>query len=189
MLPQFVETPRSAGYGFGASVTGAGLILLPATLVTVLSGPLAGRLEHRFGPKLPLVVGGAIGICGYLTICLLNAHQPAMYPALLMLGIGMGVGYAVLPHVIVLAVPHEHTGGASGINVIARNIGGATGIQIGATVLAAHIPAGGVFPSHGGYLLTFWLLAAAAVCATIGSALIPTRRPVPAPSPAAARLA
>ena len=29
LLPQFVETPASAGYGFGASVTGAGLFLLP----------------------------------------------------------------------------------------------------------------------------------------------------------------
>ena len=31
LIPQFVEMPKSTGYGFGASVTEAGLFLLPAT--------------------------------------------------------------------------------------------------------------------------------------------------------------
>ncbi len=29
-LPEFLQTPTSAGYGFGASITRSGLILLPA---------------------------------------------------------------------------------------------------------------------------------------------------------------
>ena len=32
LLPQFVETPTARGYGFGASVTQAGLFLVPTTL-------------------------------------------------------------------------------------------------------------------------------------------------------------
>jgi MFS family permease len=184
-LPQFVETPHAAGYGFGASVTAAAIILLPANLVTALGGPLAGRLERRFSPKLPLFGGGAIGIVGYLMISLLSAHRPALYPAMFLLGIGMGVGYAVLPHVIVRSVPREHTGGASGINVIARNIGGATGIQVGATVLAAHTAAGRLFPTHSGFTLVFWLLAGAAICATAGTLAIPTHRRSPAAQPQA----
>src|SRR3954470_11884175 len=47
-LPEFVQTPRSSGYGFGASVTESGIFLLPncATmfLVSLAAAPLARRL-------------------------------------------------------------------------------------------------------------------------------------------------
>ena len=33
LIPQFVELPESTGYGFGASVTGGGLFLLPTTVL------------------------------------------------------------------------------------------------------------------------------------------------------------
>ena len=39
LIPQFVETPTSTCYGFGASVTEAGLFLLPATVAMLLAGP------------------------------------------------------------------------------------------------------------------------------------------------------
>src|SRR5262249_45100937 len=45
LLPEFVETPSHVGYGFGASVTGAGPLLVPATLAMLIlaapSGPPA----------------------------------------------------------------------------------------------------------------------------------------------------
>ena len=31
LIPQFVETPKSNGYGFGSSVTQAGIFLIPST--------------------------------------------------------------------------------------------------------------------------------------------------------------
>src|SRR3954471_4579537 len=36
LLPQFTEPPTSAGYGFGASVTQAGLFLLPSTVMMLV---------------------------------------------------------------------------------------------------------------------------------------------------------
>ena len=38
LLPEYVETPARAGYGFGASVTGAGLFLLPSTIAMLIVG-------------------------------------------------------------------------------------------------------------------------------------------------------
>src|SRR5262249_19044842 len=38
LLPEFVETPARVGYGFGASVTGAGLFLVPSTLAMLVAG-------------------------------------------------------------------------------------------------------------------------------------------------------
>src|SRR5206468_10365952 len=60
LIPQFVEAPSSAGYGFHASVTAAGLFLLPSTLGMLLISPLAGRLANVVGSKVPLVVGALL---------------------------------------------------------------------------------------------------------------------------------
>src|SRR5437764_2718714 len=59
LLPELVETPSHVGYGFGASVTGAGLFLLPATIAMLVAGAQTGRLERRFGSKPPLLAGAA----------------------------------------------------------------------------------------------------------------------------------
>jgi MFS family permease len=189
VVPQFVETPSTAGYGFGASITAAGLFLLPGTITMSFGGPIAGRLEHRFGPKRPLIVGGVLTTVGFVLIAVLHADPWSIYVAFVLLGVGMGVGYAVLPHLIVQAVPHEHTGAATGINVIARNIGGAIGIQVGATVIAASAASGSQLPTAGGYIGAFWLLAGlGGVGALLGAATIPTRRtatPSPSIEPAA----
>src|SRR3954464_6625265 len=49
LLPELVQEPASTGYGFGASVTAAGLFLLPATIAIVVVGQMAGLLERRIG--------------------------------------------------------------------------------------------------------------------------------------------
>ncbi|MEZ0069840.1 MFS family permease [Streptacidiphilus sp. MAP12-20] len=67
-LPGFAQTPRSAGYGFGTSVTGAGLLMLPMLVAMFGSGVLSGRLEPRIGAKRLLVAGTVLGAvaCGFL---------------------------------------------------------------------------------------------------------------------------
>ena len=49
LIPQFAQAPESTGYGFGFSVTQAGLILTPAAVAQLLAGPLAGRLGVVIG--------------------------------------------------------------------------------------------------------------------------------------------
>ena len=41
-LPEFVQTPSSAGYGFGASITRSGLLLLPSAVTMFITGMFAG---------------------------------------------------------------------------------------------------------------------------------------------------
>src|SRR2546421_11621589 len=59
LLPELVQEPVSTGYGFGASVTAAGLFLLPSTIAIVIVGQLAGVLERRIGSRGSLI-GGAL---------------------------------------------------------------------------------------------------------------------------------
>ena len=66
-LPQFLQTPSAAGYGFGASVTESGLMLLPATVAMFVLGLVrrpAGAA--RSGSKTVLIVG-ALGLSGSAT--------------------------------------------------------------------------------------------------------------------------
>jgi hypothetical protein len=69
-LPGFVQTQSSAGYGFAASVTAAGLLMLPMLVAMFFSGVLSGRLEPVVGAKSLLVTGAALGAvaCGFLAL-------------------------------------------------------------------------------------------------------------------------
>src|SRR5206468_10637585 len=57
LLPELVQAPASTGYGFGASVTAAGLFLLPSTIAIVVVGQMAGLLERRIGSRAALIGG------------------------------------------------------------------------------------------------------------------------------------
>ena len=57
LIPQFVQAPASTGYGYGASVTEAGVYLIPTTIASVIMSPISGRLSNLVGSKVPLVLG------------------------------------------------------------------------------------------------------------------------------------
>src|SRR3954465_14276536 len=57
LIPLLAQAPQRTGDGFSASVTGAGLLMLPSTLVMLVAGPFAGRLATRVNSRLPLVLG------------------------------------------------------------------------------------------------------------------------------------
>ena len=61
LVPTLLELPAVTGYGFGKSVSQAGLFLLPTVLMMVVFGPLSGLLDRRFGPKVPLFLGTVAG--------------------------------------------------------------------------------------------------------------------------------
>src|SRR5581483_8231798 len=62
LLPELVQEPVSTGYGFGASVTTAGLFLLPSTIAIVVVGQMAGILERRIGSRGALIGGSVFAL-------------------------------------------------------------------------------------------------------------------------------
>jgi MFS family permease len=175
IVPQFVEQPRSTGYGYGASVVGAGLFLMPAAITMALVGPLAGRIERRIGSKPPLVVGGSFGTAGFVLIAASHAIQWHVYAGMGLVGVGLGLGFAALPSLIVAAVPPDQTGAATGINTITRVLGGALGIQICSTLVAQHVAHPSGLPLEAGFTGAFWVCAAGLVGASAIAALVPGR--------------
>jgi MFS family permease len=175
VIPQLVELPRSTGYGFGASVTGAGLFLLPSTVAMLFVGPMAGSLERRFGSKPPLLAGAIFAGAAFVLLGIAHSTPAEIYIASGLLGIGIGLAFAAMANLIVIAVPPDQTGVATGMNTIARSIGGALGSQVIASILTSNV-VGGV-PSERGFTLAFWLAAVALVISALAAAAVPGRSP------------
>src|SRR4051794_12182676 len=100
LLPQFVQAPESTGYGFGSSVTAAGLFLLPATMAVLIVGQLAGRLEHRYGSKPPLIWGAVFAALSFILLSVAHSVPWEIYVASGLLGIGIGLSFAAMANLI-----------------------------------------------------------------------------------------
>jgi MFS family permease len=175
LIPQFVQTPTSSGYGFGSSVTQSGLFLVPTTLAMMIASPLGGRLSGVFGSKVPLVMGTTITMLAYVLLAVEHSGHAEIYLASLLLGVGIGFAFASMSNLIVEAVRPDQTGVATGMNAVGRTIGGAIGSQVAASILAASLFASGV-PKERGYTLSFVIMAAALAAGIVASVAVPGKK-------------
>ncbi len=175
LIPNFVETPKHVGYGFGASVTEAGLFLLPATVAMLVFGAQTGRLEKRFGSKPPLLAGALFASGAYALLAAFRDESWQIYLAAFLLGTGIGLAFAAMVNLIIENVGPVETGIATGMNTVTRTVGGAFGGAVVASILAGSIEHGG-YPSASGYTVAF---AACAIAPAVGMLVgfrIPGRR-------------
>ncbi|MET7686666.1 MFS transporter [Streptomyces sp. NPDC005483] len=174
-LPGFVQTPSSAGYGFGASVTAAGLLMLPMLVAMFLSGVLSGRLEPVVGAKALLTTGAALGAvaCGFLAVWHDEQWQIAVVAGLF--GLGIGLAFASMANLIVGSVPADQTGAATGMNANIRTIGGSIGAAVTTVLVTGHLQPSGL-PYESGYTHGFTLLAVLCLAAALAALLVPVRR-------------
>jgi EmrB/QacA subfamily drug resistance transporter len=173
LLPEYVETPEQAGYGFGASVTGAGLFLLPSTIAMLIAGAQTGRLEKRFGSKPPLLVGAGLSSLSYALLAVERGERWEIYLAALLLGAGIGLAFASMVNLIIENVGPEQTGVATGMNAVTRTVGGAFGGAVVASILAGSVE--GMFPSADGFTAAFAACAIAVALGVLVGLAIPQR--------------
>ena len=189
LIPQLAQTPERFGYGFGASVTGAGLLMLPSTIVMLVAGPFAGRLATRVNSRLPLVIGTGFGALAFIFYAVAHASEWEICAGGALLGIGIGFSFASMANLVVESVPRDEVGVATGINTIMRSLGGALGAQLVATLLTGKTIAGTPVPAEAAYTDAFIVAAVAAALAMAAALAIPLpRRPQaqPVTAPAAA---
>ncbi|MFF7891293.1 MFS transporter [Streptomyces sp. NPDC007907] len=163
----------------GYSPTEAGLRMLPWTGMPMLVAPIAGILADRIGGR-PVVAAGlflqSLGLGYMAVVATVDASYTVQLPALIISGIGMALFFAPASHLVMSSVRPTEQGIASGANNALREVGGALGIAVMASIFAA----------QGGYETgqTFVdgmrpaLVTGSAVVAVAGIAalLIPTRR-------------
>ncbi|MQY25878.1 MFS transporter [Nocardia aurantia] len=176
LIPQIAETPVASGYGFGMNATGAGLLLLPACLVMLVTGGVSGQIGMRLGPRFPLVVGLLIAVAGLAVLAGAHHNRWLVLALCAVVFGGIGLGMAAVPNLIVGAVPPEATGEATGVNALVRSVGSSIGSQVAATVLAGSVTAASALPTDSALTEAFWLGAAGSACAAVAALLIPRDR-------------
>jgi EmrB/QacA subfamily drug resistance transporter len=166
-LPQLSQTPSATGYGFGASVTESGLILLPSSVTMFLAGMYSARAARRIGPKAVVVAGSLIVAVAMGLVAFVHAHPWELVVANGVMGVGVGLIFACLSNLIVAAVPAEQTGVASGMNANIRTVGGSIGAAVMATIVTASVFPDGL-PHESGYTRGFAMLMVVMVlCAAV----------------------
>jgi EmrB/QacA subfamily drug resistance transporter len=174
LVPEFVELPASTGFGFGASVTKAGLFMVPATTGMLLAGPVSGRLSSTVGSRVPLVLGAFFSFAAFVILAAEHGSDWEIYTAMLVLGVGIGFAFASMANLIVEAVPGHQTGVATGMNTIVRTIGGAIGSQVTAGIVTATVAANGL-PTEKGFTIAFTTAAAALAVGLVVAFAVPGR--------------
>jgi EmrB/QacA subfamily drug resistance transporter len=188
-LPELLQTPTSAGYGFGASITQSGLILLPASVTMFFAGQYSGRLTARFGGKALVTVGSLVGAVSMAMLAFAHEDRWEIYLASAVMGTGIGLAFSAMAALVVAAVPAEQTGVASGMNANIRTIGGSIGSALMASIVTAQLEASGL-PKESGYTIGFAVLAGGLVLAALAALRIPIgRRPGASGQPAHGELA
>lgn len=172
-LPEFVQTPAAAGYGFGASITRSGLMLLPSAVTMFGVGMFAGRLAARLGGKVLVVAGCLIGSVAMAILAFAHQQQWEIYLSNAIMGVGFGLAFAAMSALVVAAVPHSQTGVASGMNANIRTIGGSIGAAVMASIVTSQLGPSGL-PKEAGYTIGFAAMAGGLVLAALAGLLIPS---------------
>jgi MFS family permease len=178
-LPEFLQTPKSTGYGFGASIIQSGLFLVPLTVTMFVCGLLSGRIASAIGSKSAVIIGSACSCAAYLTLAFAHARAWEIYAATTLLGVGLGLAFSAMSNLIVQAVPPGQTGVASGMNANIRTIGGAIGAAVMSSIVTSVLLSNGL-PAGSGYTRGFAFLAAITMVAVVAAVFIPKSAKVPA---------
>lgn len=123
----------------GDSPLRAGLSLLPATLMIAVWAPIAGQLNGRFGPRIPLVGGGAFITAGAAVLTGLSASTSygMMAVGFALLGVGLGLVNPPITNTGVSGMPPAQAGVAGAVISATRQLGQVLGVAIMGAMLSA----------------------------------------------------
>jgi EmrB/QacA subfamily drug resistance transporter len=222
LLPLRVVTDRNRGASFvsigiaGAGIMGAflfltyylqenlgyspvttGVAFLPMTVVVMLSSVIATtKLRARFGPRPLVTTGMLLGAAGMGLLTALDvdaSYVVDIMPALVLLGVGMGLIFSSSMNNATLGVRPSDAGVASATVSAAQQVGGSVGtalLSTLATTAATNFAAGGIpgpqlvaQAAVHGYTTAFaWAAGMLVLGAVIALGLFERNAPVAAPS-------
>ena len=121
--------------------TAAGAALLPFVLIMFALSRWAGGLVDRYGSRLPLIVGPLIAAGGFALFALVRAEPQsfwvAVFPAVMVMSIGMSIAVAPLTTTVMGAVDERHAGIASGINNAVSRTAGLIAVAVFGVVMVS----------------------------------------------------
>lgn len=130
IMPVFVQTYM------GYDATQTGYLFLPMAFCMMLSAPLGGALIGKVQPRYVIAIStlvAAIGVFLFMDLDVRSGPLDVLIP-LTVMSLGLGFGMAQRTNIVAVAVPPEEIGSASSVLALVRNISGAFGIALFATV-------------------------------------------------------
>jgi predicted MFS family arabinose efflux permease len=121
------------------SPIGAGLAILPATVLMFVVSGASAQLVNRVPPRTMISGGLAVVAVGLLAMMLAGVHSSwtALLIGEVLAAVGTGVFNPALGHVALGGISHESNGLAAGVNDAFRQ----TGIAVGIAMLGVIVPA------------------------------------------------
>jgi MFS family permease len=169
----------------GLSPLESGLAFLAMSAGVACAGPLSGRLVVRHDVGGLMAIAALIGAAGAVGVSLVDA-LPAWLPLFGVLGLGVGVNYALVNQGALASVPPEKAGAASGIALTALVIGAAVATVLAATLLEELSGGQGVDQDAVDTVLRVGALAGVGAALPAGMLWLRRRRAVGAEQPEAA---
>jgi EmrB/QacA subfamily drug resistance transporter len=172
----------------------AGLAFLPMTATIIIGSTVVSRLTSRWGAK-PLLVAGmtlqAIGLLLFSGVSPHGSYTSDVLVASLITAAGLGIAFVPVTIAAMAGVAPAQTGLASGLVNTSRQMGGAIGLAILATVATAHADALGgqsALALTAGYQRAFEIAAGFAVAGALVALFVlkveraPAREPLVEPA-------
>jgi MFS family permease len=154
---QLLQLPTSTGYAFGLTATHAGLLMVPAALMSLFIAPQSARITRKFGARITLSVGALVMATGYFLRIPLGGSLVVIILAAIIVSIGLAIAFGAMPTLLMASVPVTQTAAANGINTLARASGAALSSAAVAALLAGSTITVGthVYPSEQAFIDAF----------------------------------
>jgi MFS family permease len=111
--------------------------------VLALASPLMGTVAGRIGARAPLTIGPLVVACGFLLALKIGGNADywtAVFPAILVIAVGMAGAVAPLTTAVLASVDNRHSGSASGLNSAVARTGGMVATALLGGILGAAGP-------------------------------------------------
>ncbi|MFD0823220.1 MFS transporter, partial [Micromonospora zhanjiangensis] len=155
LVIRFVQTPPATGYGFGASVVLAGLVLTPFSVGSVLGNRVTPALRRRIGALRSITVGALVFLAATALLLVRRDELWQPFAGMGLAGVSVGITFAAVVGLLVGAVPAAETGSATSFNQVLRSVGYSAGSAVSAVILDAYTGPGRALPTGTGYTVGF----------------------------------